>query len=112
MEKLSPEVLIYIQSVKHYFETNQEAREYFLGTADEELFYKHLSEISQKNFETNGEVMLNKEQFELLRKTLLVLKIASEKKPFVRPTEDIDVTIEENSNIFIEYPNFGKICLN
>ncbi len=112
MENLSPEVLIYIQSVKHYFETNKEAREYFLGNADEELFYKHLSEISQKNFEKDGEVMLNKEQFELLRKTISVLKIASNKKPFVRPEENIDVTIEENPNIFIEYTNFGKICLN
>ncbi len=112
MENLSPEVLIYIQSVKHYFETNKEAREYFLGNADEELFYKHLSEISQKNFEKDGEVMLNKEQFELLRKTVSVLKIVSNKKPFVRPEENIDVTIEENPNIFIEYTNFGKICLN
>jgi hypothetical protein len=112
MENLSPEVLIYIQTVKHYFETNKEAREYFLGNADEELFYKHLSEISQKNFEKDGEVMLNKEQFELLRKTVSVLKIVSNKKPFVRPEENIDVTIEENPNIFIEYTNFGKICLN
>jgi len=112
MENLSPEVLIYIQTVKHYFETNKEAREYFLGNADEELFYKHLSEISQKNFEKDGEVMLNKEQFELLRKTISVLKIVSNKKPFVRPEENIDVTIEENPNIFIEYTNFGKICLN
>ncbi len=112
MENLSPEVLIYIQTVKHYFETNKEAREYFLGNADEELFYKHLSEISQKNFEKDGEVMLNKEQFELLRKTISVLKIDSNKKPFVRPEENIDVTIEENPNIFIEYTNFGKICLN
>jgi hypothetical protein len=112
MENLSPEVLIYIQSVKHYFETNKEAREYFLGNADEELFYKHLSEISQKNFEKDGEVMLNKEQFELLRKTINALKIVTNKKPFVRPEENIDVTIEENPNIFIEYSNFGKICLN
>lgn len=110
MENLSPEVLIYIQTVKHYFENNNEAREYFLGNANEELFYKHLSEISQKNFEKNGEVMLNKEQFEKLRSIISSLK--NEKKPFVRPEENIDITIEENSNIFVDYPNFGKICLN
>lgn len=112
MENLSPEVLIYIQTVKQYFEKNQEAREYFLGNADEEEFYKHLSEVSQKNFEKNGETMLNKEQFETLRKTILSLNIKSDKKPFVRPDENIDITIEENSNIFLDYPNFGKICLN
>lgn len=112
MENLSPEVLIYIQTVKQYFEKNQEAREYFLGNADEEKFYEHLSIVSQKNFEKNGEVMLNKEQFETLRKTILSLKIEPDKKPFVRPEENIDITIEENSNIFLDYPNFGKICLN
>jgi len=47
---MSPEVLIYIQSVKNYFKTNNEAKDYFLNGNDEELFFKHLSEISQKNF--------------------------------------------------------------
>lgn len=112
MQKLSPEVLMYIQTVKHYFQNNQEAHDYFLGNVDEEIFYKHLSEISQINFEKNGEVMLNKEQFESLRKTMSDLKSESNKKPFVRPEENIDITVEENPNIFIEYPNFGKICLN
>jgi magnesium-transporting ATPase (P-type) len=112
MQKLSPEVLMYIQTVKHYFQNNQEAHDYFLGNTDEELFYEYLSEISQKNFDKDGEVMLNKEQFESLRKTMSDLKKQSNKTPFVRPQENIDIKIEENSNIFIEYPNFGKICLN
>ena len=111
MEKFSPEVLIYIQTVKHYFENNSEAREYFLGNANEELFYEHLSEISQKNFDKDGEVMLNKEQFEKLRNIVLTPKQET-KKPFVRPEENIDVTIEENPNVFVNYPNFGRICLN
>jgi hypothetical protein len=50
MNKLSPEVLIYVQSVKSYFQKNDEAREYFIANSDEEQFFKHLSEISQKNF--------------------------------------------------------------
>jgi hypothetical protein len=112
MENLSPEVLIYIQTVKHYFESNKEAREYFLGNTNEEIFYKHLSEISQKNFDKEGEVMLNKEQFETLRKIVTPSKKETEKKPFVRTEENIDVTIEENPNIFIDYANFGRICLN
>ena len=35
---MSPEVLIYIQSVKNYFKTNNEAKDYFLNGNDEELF--------------------------------------------------------------------------
>ena len=51
MDNVSPEVLIYLQTVKNYFEINKEAREFFLSNSDEELFYKHMSEIAQKNFE-------------------------------------------------------------
>lgn len=99
---MPPEVLIYIQNVKTYLKNNQEARDYFLSGIDEELFFKHLSEISQKNYETNGEVMLDMNQFELLRKTVAALAIAKKEIP----SEDI------NENIFFEIPNFGKICLN
>jgi len=111
MDNISPEVLIYIQTVKNYFETNNEAREFFLSNSDEELFYKHLTEIAQKNFKKSGTATLNREQFELLRKTILAITI-SKSNNYIRPIEDIDVKIEENKNIFIEYENFGKICLN
>ncbi len=100
----SPEVLIYLQTVKKYFQTNQEAREYFISDSNEEVFFKHLCEISEKNFKQNGEVMLTKEQFELLRRTILAIKIS---------TEDV---IEEphnpEDNIFIDMRGYGKICLN
>ena len=33
MDKISPEVLIYLQSVKNYFETNIEAKEFFLSNS-------------------------------------------------------------------------------
>ena len=42
MDKISPEVLIYLQSVKNYFETNIEAKEFFLSDSNEELFYKQM----------------------------------------------------------------------
>jgi hypothetical protein len=103
--KLSPEVLAYIQSVKHFLKKNDEAREYFLKNVDEELFYQQLSEISQKNFKTNGESMLSKEQFDLLRKTVKAITIA--KSPIKEDTKEI---IEDN--IFIDYRGLGKICLN
>jgi len=103
MDNFSPEVLIYIQTVKNYFKTNKEANEYFLQDSNEELFYKHLGEISQKNFEKDGEVMLNKEQFELLRKTVAAITIS--KKP-------IKTKKSKKSKLFFEIPNFGQICLN
>ena len=98
-----PEVLIYIQTVKKYFNTNVEARNYFLGGIDEELFFKHLSEISEKNFKKNGEAMLNKTQFELLRTTTQVITISTRE----------DFTEKEiKEKIFQDVKGFGNICLN
>jgi hypothetical protein len=109
----SPEVLIYIQTVKNYLNTNKEAHDYFLGNSDETLFFEHLAEISQKNFEKEGEVMLNREQFDLLRKTIIAITIAkSEKfnnKKVILKQEDFNYY----NGVFIELlPNFGLICLN
>lgn len=103
MTKTPPEVLIYIQTVKTYLKNNTKAKDYFIGESDEQLFFEHLSEISQKNFESNGEVMLNKEQFELLRKTVTAISISK---------KDIPEEPKENKNIFLEMKGFGKICLN
>lgn len=104
--ELSPEVLIYIQTVKNYLKTNEEARNYFLTGVDEDLFFQHLGEISQKNLDDNGEVMLNQTQFELLKKTLIVLEIAT--KEF----EPEETPISNEDNIFIDMRGYGKICLN
>jgi len=109
MDKISPEVLIYIQSVKNYFESNIEVKEYFLNNSDEELFYKHMIEIAQKNYTKNGDAILNREQFELLRKTISSISIIKNKK-FKIKNEDFDY----DNGVFIEtpFPNFGMICLN
>mgnify|MGYP000891859892 FL=1 len=96
----SAEVLMYVQKVKLYLATNVEAREYFLGKGSEDIFLKHLGEIAQKNFDKQQDATLNKEQFELLRRTILVLEIA-ESKP-----------ITNEDNIFIDMRGYGKICLN
>lgn len=110
---LSPEVLIYIQSVKSYFEINKEASEYFLSESNEELFYKHLTEIAQKNFSKSGEAILNREQFELLRKTILAINVI-EKKSFTKKVEIKSEDFNYNNGVFIglPFPNFGLICLN
>lgn len=76
---LSPEVLIYIQTLKHYFENNQESRDYFLGGGiDGEEFFFLVGEVSQKNFEKTGEPQLSKEQFEFLKLTLRAFKMSEE----------------------------------
>jgi hypothetical protein len=103
MTKIPSEVLIYIQTVKTYLNSNTEARDYFIGDSDEELFFQHLSEISQKNFESNGEVMLNREQFELLKKTVSAISISK---------KEIPIEPEIDENIFFKIKGFGKICLN
>jgi len=102
---MPPEVLIYVQNVKKYLETNQEARNYFLDGLDVDLFFKHLTEISEKNYKKNGEVMLDKEQFELLKKTLKAIEA----------TKLPEIKAEEKPNyekIFFDLGNLGKICLN
>ena len=97
---MSPEVLIYLQTVKNYLTTNDDARIYFIGSTDEELFYEHLAQISQKNYEKDGEVMLSKEQFELLRKTMKVVSIA-------KGNESL-----ESNPLFFHVPNYGYFSLN
>jgi hypothetical protein len=107
MDNVSPEVLIYLQTVKNYFEINKEAREFFLSNSDQELFYKHMSEIAQKNFEKNGDATLDREQFELLRKTIAAITV----------TKRVEIKNEDfnyNNGVFIglPFPDFGTICLN
>jgi len=107
MDNVSPEVLIYLQTVKNYFEINKEAREFFLSNSDEELFYKHMSEIAQKNFEKNGDATLDREQFELLRKTIAAITV-------IKRVEIKNEDFNYNNGVFIglPFPNFGTICLN
>jgi hypothetical protein len=104
----SPEVLTYLQTVKNFLKKNDEARKYFLHGVDEEMFYEHLIEIAQKNFEQLGEPMLNKEQFDLLRKTMKAISIVGKS---VNELEEEEV-VDSEKNIFVDYRGFGKICLN
>lgn len=104
--KLSPDVLTYIQTVKNYLKKNEEAQKYFLTGIDEDYFFKHLGEIAQKNFDSLGEAMLNKEQFDLLRNTMKAISIVN--KSIVEETQ----TVNPEENIFIDMRGLSKICLN
>ena len=91
---VTTEVLIYVQSVKNYFEQNPEVKEYFIGNTDEDDFFNRLSERSQKNIDEEKDAMLTQEQFEELR----VVK------------RKINITIYKN--LFIDLGEYGQVCLN
>lgn len=98
---LPPEVLIYIQSVKNFLDNDSQAKEYFIHGGNEEFFFYHLTEIAQKNLESEGNAMLTMEQFELIRKTMVLIQTIN------KTDEQI---IEES--LFIDYKEYGKFCLN
>lgn len=102
---LSPDVLTYIQTVKNYLKKNDEARSYFLTGIDEDYFFYHLGEIAQKNYESLGEAMLNKEQFDLLRNTMKAISVVNNLNSY----DEIANNPEEN--IFIDMRGLSKICL-
>ena len=70
----SADILIYIQSVKNFFENNENIRKYFLTNVDNDLFFENLGQIAEINLIKNGEPQLSKEQFEVLRLSLQIFK--------------------------------------
>jgi hypothetical protein len=66
-----------------------------------------MSEIAQKNFEKNGDATLDREQFELLRKTITAIAV-------IKRVEIKNEDFNYNNGVFIgfPFPNFGTICLN
>lgn len=97
----SPEVLIYVQSVKKFLDTDEGAKNYFIN-GDEDFFYKHLCEISQKNYNTSGMAELTQEQFELIRKTMFLIYRVLNKEYHENPED----------KLFIDYKEYGKFGLN
>lgn len=87
------EVLIYVQKVKTYLESNMEAMKYFLGDGDLGEFLKTITDISLENFEKNREPELTIDQFESVRG----------KNMFG------DVSLQTT---FISYGDFGLFSLN
>jgi len=93
---MSPEVLIYIKNIKKFLDNNNEARQYFLNCEiNEDDFYSKVAELSQKNFDKNGNPLLYKNQFEKIKNELL--NSLDEKK---------------DNNIFFDLKDLGTICLN
>ena len=74
----SPESLIYLQTLKNYFQNNEDARKYFLSNLDEDEFYKSILNVAENNFRKKGEPQLTQEQLEFLRVSLMIFKKVEE----------------------------------
>lgn len=98
MEKLSSEVMIYLQNLKHYFDNNDEVRSYFIINQQDKLFYNQIAKISQLNFNKTGQPMLTVDQFELVRVFLISFGRA------------VDSTAK--GDLFVDYNQYGKFFLN
>jgi hypothetical protein len=96
----NPEVLIYLDRIKTFFKTNDEARDYFINDGDEIKFYEHLLEISEKNYKTEGAPELTREQLELLRVTLIAERITKQNYFY---SED---------GLFLFYEEYDPVCMN
>ena len=68
---LSPEVLIYIQTVKDFMKVNEEAFNYFRLDKYSNEFYEELAVMSQENSDNGDEIPLTIPQFEELRGKIL-----------------------------------------
>ena len=92
LEKLPPDVLIYIQNVRKYFTSNEETKEYFQIDTHGNKFFDEVIELSQKNFKDQGTPELSIEQFEEVRR-----KVSDEVVMY---------------GVFASMDNFGLISLN
>lgn len=90
---MTPEVLIYIQDIKNYFNKNVNVKSYFLQNMDEDTFFNLLTDMSQKKYEIEGDPVLSKEEFETIRNRKYSL-------------------ILHDENVFIDFGDYGKICKN
>ena len=67
---MDSEIIVYISKLRKYFETNREARDYFIGELDQEIFLERATEVAMKNFHDKGDPALNVAQFEFIKKIL------------------------------------------
>lgn len=97
--KMSPEVLIYVQTVKNFINNNDDAKKHFAIQGNEEKFFQFVGELSQKNFEENGEPELTIFQLEEIRQKIIDIKEKSGE-------------ILTGIGIFISIGDLGYISLN
>jgi len=67
---MDSEIIVYMSKLRKYFETNKEARDYFIGELDQEIFLERVTEVAMKNFHDKGDPTLSMPQFEFIKKIL------------------------------------------
>ena len=82
---MDPEVLIYINKLKQYLDTNKEARDHFLKNLDEEEYFEKVTEIAVKNFIEKNDPTLTMEQFEYVKKIMKVVEIGGRSDDYYNP---------------------------
>jgi hypothetical protein len=87
---MDPEVIVYLNKLRKYLQTNGEARMYFIGDLDVDEFFEYLTDIAEKNFHDKGDPTLNMEQFELIKNTLKSKNIINREKEYYEPMIYID----------------------
>jgi hypothetical protein len=91
-----PEVLIYIQNLKKYFQSNEDQLKYFVSIDNKESFFDYVINISQKNFKNKGEPELTVDQFEEFKKI----------------TSGVNEKTRESTAVFMYLGEFGFVSLN
>ena len=86
---MDSEILVYINKLRKYFETNGEARDYFISNLPEELFMDRVIEVAEKNFYEKGDPTLSMPQFEFIKK-ILEEELGEQKDTYKEPRIFID----------------------
>lgn len=94
--KYSVEVLVYLQSVKNFFNTNNVAVIEFCAN---DIFYENIKRLSQWNYEKNNDPKLTVQQFEMIKCKSEII-------------EKFSLLDGIESKILLKFENFGYICLN
>jgi uncharacterized protein (UPF0305 family) len=98
------EVIIYVNKVKQYFDSNDETKKYFHIDEYESYFFDELSDIARKNYDEKQDPMLSIEQFEEIRlKILSKIMFKNIDKTTDLPFTDLNLTL---------LTELSKICLN
>lgn len=67
LEKLPPEVLIYIQKIRKFIDRSEESRKYFEIDENPDEFFEKVTSFAKINFEETGDPELTIAQFEKLK---------------------------------------------
>ena len=87
---MDPEIIIYINKLRGYFNKNKEANDYFLKNTDEDKFFDMVTDMAQKNFSTKGDPTLDLPQFEAVKQTMKAIEISKRPDSFYEPKIFID----------------------